>query len=197
MQPSFKTPRRGGIALAAALLLGVGAPTALAGETYAVDPAHSAVLFAVTHLGVSRIHGRFTKISGQVTLEKPGSFLAGEVSIEIEAGSLYTASRKRDDHLRGPDFFNVKEFPKITFTGTASAKGEGAEVTGSLTLLGKTRPVTITMKQIGAGKDPWGGFRIGYEGTIPIKRSDFGMSYMAQAVGDEVELVIAIEAIRK
>jgi polyisoprenoid-binding protein YceI len=167
-------------------------------ETFEVDGGHSTVLFAVGHLEIGRVWGRFTKVKGTVTVEA-GKYDQGTIAVEVDAASVYTGSRKRDDHLRGPDFFKTKQFKSIAFAGrSGKSLGDGRfEVTGELTLLGVTKTVTATAKHLGAGRDPWGGFRAGYEVRLTIRRSDFGMKYGLPGVGDVIELIIAIEAVRK
>ncbi len=167
----------GGFALAIGLLINVLAEPAAA-DNYQVDPTHSFVTFRVKHMGMSYAYGRFNELSG--------SFLFNEVSPEgvtfdfkAKAESVDTGNAKRDQHLKGPDFFNVKEYPTITFKSTnVRRSGEKSfDVSGDLMLHGATRPVTFRLDWVGSGKDPWGGFRSGFDGSFVIKRSDFGMKF--------------------
>ncbi len=106
---------------------------------------------------------------------------------------------KRDEHLRGPDFFNARQFPKITFKSD-SVRPTGPdtyEVAGTLTLHGVSRPLTVTLKKIGAGKGPAGDQRVGVETGFTIKRSDFGMKNMLEGVGDDVLLIVSLESAHK
>ena len=171
---------------------------AAAGGDYEIDAIHSQVIFRLAHFGVSHQYGRFNKVTGSLTIDgrDPSKSRA---TVDIAAGSVFTADMKRDKHLKGPDFFDVKQFPSIKFTSTSvAAAGEGSyKVTGDLALHGVTKPVTIELDHIGSGKDPYGGYRSGFEGTFTIKRSDFGMSFMLEGIGDEVRLIVAIEAVRK
>lgn len=171
----------------------LAAPAADVGAaTYSIDPDHTFVLFEVKHLGLGKAHGMFRKTTGKYD---PGE---GMLEVTIDAGSLYTANKKRDEHLRGPDFFNTKQFPKITFKSTsAKKKGDDIEITGDLTIKGKTKSVEFTMEKVGEGKDPWGNFRTGYEGTLVINRMDFGVDYMPDGLSNDVELTLAVEGIRK
>jgi polyisoprenoid-binding protein YceI len=169
-------------------------PLAALADTFNIDAGHSAVMFKVKHFGVSNAYGRFNKFSGTYT-----SGDAPAVTIEVDAASVDSANAKRDDHLKGPDFFNVNETPKITFKSTKwEDKGEGlAHVTGELTLHGVTKTVTIPVTKVGEGNDPYGGYRVGFEATFTIKRSEFGISYgLPAAVGDDVTLIVSVEAVR-
>lgn len=171
----------------------LSAPAATAGAaTYAIDPDHTFVLFEVKHLGLGKAHGMFRKATGKYDPDE------GMLEVEIDAGSLYTANKKRDEHLRGPDFFNTKQFPKITFQSkTVKNKGDDIQITGDLTIKGKTKSVDFLMKKVGEGKDPWGNFRTGYEGTLVIDRMDFGVDYMPDGLSNDVELTLAVEGIRQ
>jgi polyisoprenoid-binding protein YceI len=181
-------------ALAALALALLAAPAAA--DDYAIDPTHTAVLFRVKHLGVSYTYGRFNEVEGTFKL-KDG--LPDAIQVTIQAKSVDTGNKKRDDHLRGPDFFNVKQFPTITFKSKA-VKRTGTdtfEVTGELSLHGKTKEITFAAKKIGEGKDPWGGYRAGAELVFTVKRSEFGMTYMPDGIGDDVRIVVGVEGIKK
>ena len=170
----------------------------LGADTYSVDPTHSTVIFRITHLSVSTFQGRFNNMSGSFTVDSENP-AKSSVQIEIEVESLDTNSDRRNNHLRSPDFFNAKQFPKITLESTAVKKkgDERLEVTGNLTLHGVTKSIKVEMVHIGSGKDPWGGFRSGYDTRFTIKRSEFGMDYMMGGLGDEVEILLSIEGIQK
>lgn len=162
-------------------------------DQWEVEAAHAAVLFKVKHLNVSNQHGRFNEIAGRLNTGEQSSF-----EFNVPTASIDTNHAKRDDHLRSPDFFNAKQFPVITFKGeTITPNGDGMKLVGEITLHGVTHPLTVQMVKIGEGEDPRGNFRIGLETTFKIKRSDFGMDKMLNAVGDEVELTISFEALRK
>jgi polyisoprenoid-binding protein YceI len=119
------------------------------------------------------------------------------LTIEIDAASINTGNKKRDDHLKGPDFFNVKQFPKLTFKSTkVEKKGDAYSVTGDLTIHGVTKSVTVDVKKTGMGKDPWGNERIGFTTNFTIKRSDYGITHMANGLSDEVQLMLSAEAIK-
>lgn len=170
--------------------------TAAAAEVYEVDPAHSSAEFRIRHLGVSNVSGRFNDIAGTVNFdtEDPSK---SSVEIEIQTASIDTAVEARDKHLRSADFFDVEKFPVMTFksTGFKPAGDNMYEVTGDFTLLGVTRPLTVTVEHIGTGKDQEGNALVGFETTFTIKRSDFGMNTMvgSSLIGDEVKITVAVE----
>ncbi len=171
--------------------------TAAAG-TYEIDSAHSMVVFRVKHMNVSYSLGRFNKIGGRFTLNADPAKSA--VNIEVDADSLFTASKDRDTHLKSPDFLNTKQFPKITFA-SKSVKAAGDkkyEVTGDLTLHGVTKSITTTFEHVGAGDNMMDKtkFLTGFYGELTVKRSDYGMTNMVGPVGDEIDLMIAIEGMR-
>lgn len=164
---------------------------------FAVDPGHSAVIFKALHFGAGYTYGRFRKLSGSIEMDekKPQN---SKVSIEIDAGSVYTGDKKRDAHLKGPDFLNTKQYPKIVFKSARVKKTRGgATVTGQLSLHGVTRGVTVKMRIVGKGKDPWGNSRVGFEGTFSVKLKDYKIKGMAGAVGDRIDLIVAVEGMRK
>jgi polyisoprenoid-binding protein YceI len=165
-------------------------------QTYVIDPVHSTVLFRINHMGASNFYGRFNGIAGEFTVAEGGT---GAVSVTIDAASVDTAHEKRDGHLRSADFFSVEEFPEITFKSDALKHlgGSKYEAKGTLTLHGVSKEVTIAAERIGNG-DARGTPVTGFEGTLTIKRSDFGMKYgLGGPLGDEVKLILAIEAKRK
>ncbi len=179
-----------------AILLLASLPLAVhAAETYTIDPQHSYTHFSVSHLGFSTTHGRFDKSSGKVTLDRAAK--SGSVDISMEAASISTGLDKRDVHLRGPDFFNSAEFPNVTYKSSA-VKFQGdtpSSMEGNLTLLGITKPVTLTISAFKCGNHPMSKKELcGADASAQIKRSDFGMKYGLPAVGDEVKLVFQVEA---
>ena len=184
--------------IAAALPFSAGAAPA----NYTIDPYHTYVHFEVDHLaGLSRMRGSFDKSAGKFTLDPAAR--TGSLEVTIQAASISTGdndkgtrARSRDEHLRAPDFFNVAEFPTLTFKSTRVAfKGDNpGSVEGNLTLLGVTRPVTFTIERWKcmahpiSKKDLCGG-----NATGTIRRSEFGMKYGIPSVGDELALWIEIE----
>lgn len=164
---------------------------------YKIDGAHSAVVFASKHFGAGYTYGMFTKIDGKYTVDADAS--KSSIEVEIGADSLFTAVKKRDDHLKGPDFLNTKQFPTITFKSkTVSESGGKLSVNGELTLHGVTKPVTLQMEHTGNATVPMDkSFRSGFRGTVSIKRSDFDMKGMLEAASDDIEMTLSIEGVKE
>jgi len=180
----------------ATILVACGA-SAWAADTYTVDPVHSSISFMISHAKISNIHGRFNDFSGKITIDTVDpSKSTFALSIPVE--SIDTNNVKRDEHLRAPDYFNVKQFPTMSFQSTkVKAVDGGYEVTGDLTLHGVTKPISLKLK--GGDKVvefPKGTKRIGLVSTFSIVRSDFGVSAELGALGDEIPISIGIEAAR-
>lgn len=174
--------------------------TAFAADTYEVDGVHSAAIFKVRHAGVAYTYGRFDKfLPTSVVVWDAANPAASSFVIAIDPESVDTDNEKRDQHLRNPDFFDTKQFPVFGFTSTAVKKIDDTtyEVAGNLTIHGVTKPLTVKALKTGEGKDPWGGYRIGFETSFSIKRSDFGMTKVTESVGDDVAITFAIEAKKK
>lgn len=176
-----------------------------ASETYELDPYHTFPHFAVEHLGVSTVWGRFERTTGSFTIDRAAR--AGSVEVVVETASLSTGDtekglrpRSRDEHLRGADFFNVAEFPRMTFKST-SVKFSGAspsEIRGQLTLLGVTRPVTLKIERWVCRDHPYARKHMcGGDASGKIRRSDFGMKFAIPGVSDEVRLFLGFEGYRQ
>jgi polyisoprenoid-binding protein YceI len=168
-------------------------------KIFVIDQVHSSAIFKVQHLGAGNFYGRFNDVSGTITYT-PGSKdgLVFDVSIAIE--SVDTANEQLDGHLKSPDFFNALEFPAMTFTSSKAelVKDDLYNVTGELTMHGATQPITVEMVRTGlaAGRR---GERVGFETSFTIKRSTHGMEYGVEngALGDDVTVIVAMEAIAK
>jgi polyisoprenoid-binding protein YceI len=176
-------------------LLGLGH---LQAADYAIDGAHSTAAFAISHMAVSTTRGRFNDIAGTIAYDA-ADVARNAVTVAIKTTSVDTGNQKRDDHLRNADFFDVAKHPEMTFASTAWKKGaaDGTyEITGNFTLHGVTKAITITATRTGAGTDPWGNERIGFETAFAIKRSDYGMTAHSLMVGDEVKITFAAEGIK-
>lgn len=186
--------------LAGALLGAIAVATPAAADTYKVDPAHAFVNFKVSHFGWSNNWGRFNDVSGSIDFDK-SDVTKSKVTIVIKTASIDTAHKKRDDHLRSPDFFNAKEFPEMKFVSTKIEKtgDKTAKVTGNLTLLGVTKPVTlnVTWNRESAHFRNKDKIHTGFSATGTIKRSDFGMKKFLPAIGDEITMFLDIEAIKQ
>lgn len=167
-----------------------------AAAAWKVDAGHSSVVFRVKHV-VAPFWGRFDKVEGAVAWDaaKPE---ASTVELTIDAMSVNTNDGKRDDHLRGPDFFSSKEFPKMTFKSTkVVSKGEGKlEATGEFTMRGVTKTITVPIEMTGEGESPFKDTRAGFEATFNIQRSDYGVKAYIPTISDDVRIVVALECVK-
>ncbi|MBP5944238.1 Protein YceI [Pseudomonas fluorescens] len=166
---------------------------------YVVDKEgqHAFVDFKISHLGYSFITGTFKDIDGKFSFDaaKPED---SKIEFNVNTASVFTNHAERDKHIASADFLNASKFGKATFVST-SVKSTGAntaDVTGDLTLLGVTKPVVVKATFLGEGKDPWGGYRAGFEGTTSIKRSDFGKQKDLGPKSDAVELYVSFEGVK-
>jgi polyisoprenoid-binding protein YceI len=145
--------------------------------TYNIDASHSRVGFSARHAMVTKVRGSFNDYTGSATVADG----VASISIEINVASVDTRSADRDGHLQSPDFFDVANFPKITFAST-SVKDSGSDklsVEGNLTIKDVTKPVTIEFEYTGTATDPFGNARYGFEGAAEINRKDFGLTWNA------------------
>jgi len=188
------------LSLAGAFLFLAGsAATVSAADNYTIDPAHSSVYFKISHIGLSEVFGRFNTYSGSFAIDPDD---AGKCSfqLKINADSIDTNNKQRDGHLRSPDFFNVKQFPSITFESTGvKAVKDGYEVTGNLTMHGETKPVTFALLGGKKAEFPPGTPRTGFSTELVIKRSDFGVGNpkLGNALGEDVHVAISFEGTKK
>lgn len=171
------------------------------GAEFTIDNVHSAAIFKVRHLGASYSYGQFTGIAGTVSFDaaKPE---ASSVEVTIQADSVNTHNEMRDRHLKGPDFFNTKEFPTLTFksTGWKKTGDKTYDVTGDLTILGKSKSITVPVEHIGDGKDPRGNELSGFHTKFTIDRTEFGMNYGVAdegGIGKWIEITISVEGQKK
>jgi len=173
---------------AVVMLAGLAVATGVrAADTYKLDPAHTSVGFSITHLVISEVNGRFNEVAGEVTLDSD-ALTAAKATIPVK--SVDTGIGKRDDHLRGADFFDAEKFPTITFEST---KVEKSQIAGKFTMHGVTKEITMPFVLKGPIKDPWGNTRLAVTAEITINRTDYGMKSMT-GVGDEVRIKIVAEA---
>ena len=176
-------------------------------ENYVIDPYHTYPYFEVEHVGMSWVRGRFEKTTGKFTLDAAAK--AGTVELTVQTATISTGDnergergRARDEHLRTPDFFNAVEFPTMTFRGNATKwNGDApAEIQGQLTLLGVTKPLTLTVLNWKCGPDPrtqGKRYMCGANATGSFKRSEFGMKFGIPGVSDEVRLWVGLEGFRQ
>jgi len=185
-------------------IIALSLPVLAGATTWNIDSDHSDVAFKVRHLMVSNVKGSFEKKSGVVSIDDK-DITKSKVSVSIDTASVNTNVAKRDDHLRGPDFFDVAKFPTMTFVSKKVAKASKGKlkVTGDLTLHGITREVVLDVDALSKeSKDPWGNTKSGTVATTKINRKDFGLVYNAVletggvAVGEEVAITLEIELIK-
>ncbi|MDP3252784.1 MAG: YceI family protein [Hydrogenophaga sp.] len=181
------------------------APAQAQAARYEIDPDHLTVAFLVDHIGYAKVLGMFRSARGSYRFDEATATLS-EVRIEVESASVFSNQKKRDDHLKGPDFLNSGEFPRMVFTAAAARRtGERTfDIAGELELLGKKQPLTLQATWNKSAESPMGGFGgkpyvMGVSARGSFKRSTYGMNYAVANgwVGDEVPLIIEFEAVRK
>jgi len=185
-----------------ALLLAMLAPQAQAVEHYLIDTKgmHAFITFKIKHLGYSWLHGRFDRFTGDFDYDdaNPNN---NRVRVDIDVASLDSNHAERDKHLRSPRFFDTDKYPRASFVSSAwEDHGDGtATLKGRFTLRGVSKEIAIEVHQIGAGKDPWGGFRRGFEGITTLHLSDYRMkeAHILGAVAEDIHLWLSIEGVRQ
>jgi len=184
--------------IAAALL-----PLASFAAEYEIDPAHSSVEFKIKHLAISNVNGAFGAFEGTLSFD-PTNVGASKTTAKISVDSISTENSKRDDHLKSPDFFNIAQFPALTFVSKeTSGTAESFKVKGDLTMHGVTKPVVLDVTYNGTAKDPHGNERVGFSATTSLNRKDFGLTWskLTEAgsivVGDEVKIALEIAGVKK
>jgi polyisoprenoid-binding protein YceI len=176
---------------------------ALSGE-YAIDPAHSTIGFVARHAMVTNVKGKFNDFEGTLHLDG-GDPAKSTASLDIKMDSIDTGSADRDGHLKSADFFKTDEFPAMTFRSTKveALGGDDYRITGDLSILGVTKPLSIDLEFNGSAKDPFGNERVGFEGKAEILRSEWGLTWNAALetggvlVSDKIKLTFDISAIKK
>ena len=169
-------------------------------DDYTIDTEgmHAFVQFRIKHLGYSWLYGRFDKFAGDFSYDekKPED---AKVSVTVDTTSINTNNAERDKHLSSKDLLDVKAFPEAKFVSTKytpAADGKG-KLEGELTLHGVTKPLTIDVTEIGAGDDPWGGYRRGFAGSATFALADYGITYDLGPASKEVEMILAVEGVKK
>jgi polyisoprenoid-binding protein YceI len=171
--------------------------------SFVIDTSHSAAQFSVRHLMVAKTKGRFTDFSGTIDIaENP---LESSVEVTIQAGSIATGDDQRDGHLRSPDFFDIEQFPTLTYKSRSvrHVKGSSFVVEGDLTVRGVTKPVSLDLDYEGTVGDPWGGVRAVFSAKTKINREDFGLTWNQALetggvlVGKDVTIDLEVEAVRQ
>ncbi len=188
----------------AGLALAALVPPAVAADTFNFDTSHTNVGFAVKHMVISTVKGRFNEFSGVITYD-PQDVTKSSVEVTIKTASVDTGNADRDKHLRSADFFDAEKYPEITFKSTRVEKrGSGYVARGPLTMRGVTKEVELPFTVTGVINDPWGNTRLGAEvEPVKVNRQDFGVSWSKAldsgglVVSDEVSLELAVEAVQK
>ncbi len=163
---------------------------------YTLDDQHTSIVFAVDHLGFSHCFGMFGKYSGKFTFDAD-SPTSSQFQFTIDAASLDTKSAKRDEHLRGPDFFNVNQFPEITFVSKGvEVEGDVLKIKGDMTLHGVTKEIVMPLTHLKSGTNRQQRQISGFLGHFTIKRSDFEMKTFLPNLGDEVKIWLSFEGIK-
>jgi polyisoprenoid-binding protein YceI len=172
--------------------------TPVAAASYQVDGTHSSAVFSIKHFGVSNFYGTFGEIQGTIEYDaaNPG---ASAIQLTIAADSVRSRHSQRDDHIKSPDFLNAKQFPTVEFKSkSVSAKGDGFEVKGDLTLHGVTKEITVMVQKTGEGKHPRSGKElIGFESRFTVDRTEHDMNFMAGPLSEEIGFIIAVEAVKQ
>ncbi len=190
------------VLLASAIILSLATTSVQAVERYVIDTKgmHAFITFRVKHLGFSWLEGRFNRFSGEFDYDEANP-ANNRVKVDIDVASLDTNNAERDKHLRDERFFDTEKYPRATFVSTAwEDHGNGkATLKGKLTLRGITKEISIDVTQIGAGPDPWGGFRRGFEGTTTLHLPDYKMK-KGDSLGpaaQDILLWLSIEGVRQ
>jgi polyisoprenoid-binding protein YceI len=168
-------------------------PAGIVAGTYAIEPSHTQVMFALDHLGFSIFRGFFSNVSGTLKLD-PKNLGATRLEVSIPIDSIYTTSKELNDELIGTKFFDVQHWPNATFSSTSVLLGPDGKVlvNGNLTLHGQTHPVQMTVKLHGAGKSLMGeGQSLGFDARTAINRSEYGIGGGVPLVSDQVQITIA------
>jgi polyisoprenoid-binding protein YceI len=172
-------------------------------EKWDFDTSHSSINFAVRHMVVSKVHGRFLKWSGDLQFA-PDNLTQSKIEVEVDANSIETHDEKRDAHLKSADFLDSGKYPKMSFKSTRIEKAGDNEynVVGNLTVHGVTKEIALKTEFGGRAKDPWGGERAGFTASTTINRKDFGLGWNVALeaggwlVGEKVEISLEVEALK-
>jgi polyisoprenoid-binding protein YceI len=171
---------------------------------WALDPAHSEILFKVKHMMIANVRGEFRKFNAEATTE--GTDLIGSsVKADIDASSIFTNANDRDTHLKSADFFDVENHKELTFTGTSYTKGDDDKylLKGNLTIKGVTKEVVFDVEFGGINKDPWGNEKAGFSLNGKINRKDFGLNWNAALeaggvlVGEDVKISAEVQLVKQ
>lgn len=171
---------------------------------WVIDTTHSSIEFSVKHMMIAKVKGSFDRFSAAIEAD-PTDLTTANIEFTVDAASINTRNSDRDAHLRAEDFFDVENYPTLTFKSTKIVKKDDDEyeVTGDLTIRDVTRQETFLVTFEGQGKDPWGNEKVGYSAEGKINRSDYGLTWNAALetggvlVGDQIKISLSIEAAKE
>jgi len=171
---------------------------------WAIDKSHSNIDFSIRHMMIAKVKGAFEQFDAVIEGD-PEDLTTAKIEFTIDASSVNTRNADRDNHLKSADFFDVENYPSITFKAEKIVKTDDNEydVTGTLTIRGVSRQETFSVEYEGSGKDPWGNLKVGFSGEGKINRSDYGLTWNAALetggvlVGDEVKISFEIQAAKQ
>jgi polyisoprenoid-binding protein YceI len=169
-----------------------------------IDPTHSLIEFSVKHMMITTVRGQFKSFNGTLTID-PENLAASKVEGSIDVASIDTKEEQRDGHLRSVDFFDVENYPHMTFRSTRieSVGGDEFKVYGEMTIKDTTREVVFDVTNEGRGQDPWGNQRWGVSATSKLNRKDFGLTWNVALetggwlVGDEIKVAIELQLVQE
>jgi len=187
--------------LAVVSALGLTLSASAAEPVWVSDPAHSQVMFSVSHLVIAEVTGKFKEFDVTLLQTSPTDFTGSTLSATIKTASVDTENEQRDNHLRSDDFFNAEKFPVITFKSRSvdKAGSDTYKISGDLTIRDITRPVVLEAKYAGQVKDPWGNLKLGFKATTSVNRFDFGLKWDKAietgglVAGDVVDITLNME----
>ena len=169
-------------------------------DEYVIDKKgmHASIQFKISHLGYSWLWGRFNNFNGEFTYDKANSS-ASSITVTIDPSSVDSNHAERDKHLRSDEFLDVEKYPESKFVSSSFILNEDGTgvLKGNFTLRGVTKPITIDVKYLGEGEDPWGGYRVGFEGTTRIALEDYNITKNLGPASKELDLILNIEGVRK
>ena len=178
-----------------ALALALSGPVIAA--DYTIDLSHSFIQFRISHLGYSVLNGRFNDFGGTLQWDKAAP-AKSNIALTIKTTSIDSNWAERDKHIRSKDFLEVDKYPEASFKSTKfTGDAKAGKLEGDLTLHGVTKSITLDVKAVGEGDDPWGGYRAGFMGTTTLKRADFGVAYNLGPTAETMNFDLFVEAIRK
>jgi polyisoprenoid-binding protein YceI len=167
---------------------------------FVIDQSHSSVGFEVKHMMVSKVKGQFGAYTAEVEAENLEDLTTAQIGFSFDVASIDTRSGDRDNHLKSADFFDIEQYPNITFKSTSITKdGDDYNVTGDLTIKDVTKPVTFEVEFGGKGKNPWGVEVYGFEAEAKINREEFGLTWNAALetggvlVGKDIKIKVELE----